>query len=126
MAKKETYDNKNDCVLFNFSHNYDKLRYPTFTTIRSVHYMKKRNLKIGSIGWITLKRKKLFKAVIMGYRDMRICDMPIDLLKLDSKYDDFEIKDHQDFVNLLNEFNRFKNNRLTTIKRIIYLGKIEE
>jgi len=110
-------------TLFNFSHDYFKLKNYAFTTIRSINYMK-NSLRIGSKGWITLQNRKLFLAIIMGYKDARICDINLDVLKQDAEYSGFLIASHQDFVDLLNSFTRFKQNRLTTVKRVFFVQRI--
>ena len=107
-------------VLFNFSHDYYKLRRPFFTTIRSIKY----KAEPGQIGWITLKIKALFLGKIMAYNDMRICDIPLELLKDDAEYPGFSINSHEDFVELLNSFLPYKSNRLTTIKRIFFIRRV--
>jgi len=111
-------------TLFYFSHDYYKLQNDAFTTIRSVYYMNRRGIGIGSKGWITLQNRKLFLAIIMGYKDARICDIPLEVLKNDAEYLGFLIASHQDFVDLLNSFTRFKQNCLTTVKRVFFIQRI--
>jgi len=105
----------------NFTHWYDKLDYPIFTTIRSVGYMAKHNLKINDVESIYHKKNYIFSAILIAYQDMKIEDMDIQLLRFDanSKVDGIYIHNHQGFVDLINSFIQYKSNRLTTRKRIM-------
>lgn len=116
-------------TLFNFQHPYSKLEDETFTTIRSIDYAKKHLFQIGSIGYITLQRNIHSLIKVESWKDMRICDMDIALLKRDVEYEGFTIQTHLDFVNGLNEIllqsgYKYANNQLTTKKRIFYLKKV--
>jgi len=66
-----------------FSFFWDKLNYPTFTTIRSIKYVKQNNLKTGQIVEIYVKNKFLFFAKITNIEIKQIKDIPLDVLKKD-------------------------------------------
>lgn len=116
-------------TLFNFSENYYKLQDPIFTTIRSVNYNKEHEFSLNSIGWITLVRIKKFIVKVIGWKDQRICDINLELLKKDVAYPNFSIGSHEQFVYGLNQIllkagYKYANNSKTTTKRIFYLERI--
>jgi hypothetical protein len=116
-------------VLFNFSEEYYKLNDPIFTTIRSTNYGLKHSLYMNAKGWITVKGRKVFIVKVVGWKDMSICDMPIELLKKDVAYPNFSIQTHEEFVYGLNQIllragYPYANNSKTTVKRIYRLEKI--
>lgn len=125
------HDKKNcrneDRDLFNFGMYYHKLNWKKFTTIRSVNYATEHEIQIGDIGWITQNRNRIRKVKVANWIDMKICDMPIELLKRDVL--PVEISTHQEFVDGLNQIllkcgQKYANNRITTIKRIFFLEAI--
>ncbi|WP_064496473.1 hypothetical protein [Methanocaldococcus jannaschii] len=110
-------------IEINFSHDYFKLREQRFTTIRSKHYLKNKGLRVGDV--VKIKHPSgEFPAKIVGVEVKRICDIPLEILKKDAEFEGFNIKTHQDFVDLLNSFIPYKSNKLTTEKAIIYLERV--
>ena len=104
-----------------FKHDYTKLDREVFLTIRSVNYMKDRNLKQGPY-YPTESPSKRSVVKIIAYEDMVIQDIPLILLQYDA-YPEL-IEDHDDYVNLLNSFvKKYNPNVITTKKRIIWLKK---
>jgi len=107
----------------NFSHYYDKLNYAVFPTVRSVNYMDKHNLKIGSIDDIYVKRKFIGRAKLIVYQIQKIKEMSLNFLRYDSTCDELdEIIDKKDYIDLLNSFlpAGWGHNRLTTTKAILW------
>lgn len=107
-----------------FRHKFYKLYKDEFTTIRSKKYVKNNRLSIGEI--VNIKSPiGNFNVEVTDIKIRKICDIPLDILKEDGDYPNFEIKLHQDFVDLLNTFIPYKSNKLTTEKAIIYFRKIK-
>lgn len=106
-----------------FSHDYDKLMSKIFPTVRSVDYMEEHELKIGDIVDIVSPLMR-FNAKIIDFEDWKICDMELGFLK----YDCYPIpcESYQDYVDLLNSFIKFKSNKISTKKRVIWLQKEDE
>lgn len=104
--------------MVSFKHPYTKLNYPIFTTIRSVDYMKKNNLNIGSIDSVIVEGINKGNAILIGYYDSPINDMPFELLKYDTS--PLVCNTYDDFIKILNSFIQFPSNQLTTIKRITF------
>jgi len=109
--------------MIRFAHNYYKLENDKFTTIRGVKYLEQKGKKVGDTFKI-ITPKGEFDCILEKIEYRKICNLPLNMLKNDGEYDGFEIKSHQEFVNLLNSFTPYKNNRLETKKLILYLKKI--
>lgn len=107
----------------NFSHSYMKLDSKCFTTIRSIHYLRNHEIKVGDKVIITLKKQFDGYAYVVAFYSTSIERMPLRLLKFDAnQYEKVPISDHQDFIDLLNSFsNRGGNHRMQTMKSIITL-----
>lgn len=105
-----------------FSKAYIKLTQPLFTTIRSVKYLEKYNIKINDIVMINIEGEDIFKAIVVGFYDMKIENMTSELLKYDTNAFNYCINNKEEFVDLLNSFiPKYNPNRLSTKKRLIFL-----
>jgi len=120
-------------TLFNFSHEYHKLRDPEFTTIRSIKYntAPKRNFSWNAIGWVSVNRRRRKIIKVKNFKDEEIGDIPLNVLKKDVEYPGFTIETHQDFVDGLNRIlleagYKYANTQITTVKRIFYLKELKE
>ena len=107
-----------------FTHNYDKSNDRVFTTVRSVNYMKKHNLLLGSIDTVTFPDKK-FLGKLIAYQDLTINNMSLDLLKYDVSPLPCETK--EDFVDILNSFLPlgWGHNTIWTTKRLMVWLNLE-
>jgi len=103
-----------------FTHKYDKLEGKVFPTVRSIKYMEKHDLSIGSVDDVYIGKDLVGTAVLIAEQRRQISDMHLSFLKYDSNYDYEEIESHQDYVELLNSFIPYKSNRLGTTKSILW------
>lgn len=113
-----------------------------FPTIRSVNYMKSHKLAISEIIRVNVyedqiieyakldddkditlsKFLKSFDAVLIGYLDIKIKNIPLEFLKWDAA--PLLVKSHQDFVDVINSFivDQYKSpigqSTIETVKRI--------
>ena len=91
----------------NFAHAYHKLQQQRFTTIRRASNLQK--YIHGEVVEITLNRTLLFTAKITNLEVCKVSQMPLDVLKKDAEYPGFEIKNHVDFLALMNSFRFFRS-----------------
>lgn len=117
----------------NFSHDYYKLQFPIFPTIRGKSWFKKIN--IDDIKDITKQRRFLYKAVIIDKYLMRIKDIPLEFLQWDTalllslgwkKFSRITIFSYQEFCDLLNSFIPpfYTQSNIDSEKTIIFLERI--
>ena len=99
----------------NFKHEYMKLLFPVFPTIRGKSWFKK--IKVGDIRLINVKRCHLYDAKLIYKKILRIKDISLDFLQWDTSYPAYLgpdaypkptqykiIDDHEQFIDLLNSF----------------------
>ena len=84
-----------------FKHRYHKLASREFTTIRGSAQFKR--LHRGDRVEVQTP-DETFPCEIMALELKRVADMTVVFLKADAEYPGFEIRDRQDFVDLLNSF----------------------
>ena len=103
-----------------FSHDYFKLDFKIFPTVRSPKYVKKNKLFVGQIEEIYVKGNRKGFATLIAEEKRSIAHMSLAFLKYDSSSVQTSIETRQDYVDLLNSFIQYGSNRLTTIKSILW------
>ena len=92
----------------NFAHAYHKLQQQRFTTIRRASNLKKYRLgeivEIADHTGFVLFTAKIVKLVVC-----EIAELSLDTIKKDAEYPGFEIKNHVDFLALMNSFRLFRS-----------------
>ena len=99
----------------NFSHEYNKLNFLIFPTIRGKSWFKK--IKVGDIRSVHVNRCHLYDAKLIYKKIVRIKDISLDFLQWDTAYPIYLgpdaypkpiqyniIADHEEFIDLLNSF----------------------
>jgi hypothetical protein len=97
-----SFTKKNTYKRFNFAHKYFKLNSERFTTTRGISNLKK--YQKGDIVEIFLNSRHFCYCQIFNISVKPISKIPLRFLKMDGEYFGFKIKNHQEFVNLLNSF----------------------
>lgn len=87
-----------------FNHNYYKLDYCEFTTIRGAGRIKKHN--VGDIVNIEAPRRS-FPAKISKLQKIKLSDIPLEVLKDDGAFPGFVVRNHLDFMGLINSMRKF-------------------
>lgn len=103
----------------NFTHEYDKLYKPTFTTIRGKTWIDKYS--VGDEFDIAIKNEFWYRAEINNIELRRIKDISLEVLKEDVS--PLKCESHDDFIQILNSFRRF--NKLKSVDDIVCVIKLE-
>lgn len=110
---------------FNFQHDYYKLNWDEFTTIRGKTAAK--HYEIYQVVELTKEYEFYCNAVIYGIITAPISEFKLDTLKKDAEYPGFQIHSYQDFVDLINSFNPpyYKQATVDSEKTLFQLKKHE-
>lgn len=87
-----------------FAHNYYKLDCVEFTTIRGAGRINKH--KFGDIVNIEAPGRK-FAARIIYLEKKKLSDIPLETLKKDGEFHGFTVRNHLDFMGLVNSMRQF-------------------
>lgn len=87
----------------NFTHEYNKLRKSTFTTIRGKTWAEKYS--VGDEVDVTVKNEFWYRAEINNLELRSIKDILLEVLKKDVA--PLKCESHDDFIQILNSFRRF-------------------
>jgi hypothetical protein len=118
---------------FSFCHDYYKLQWASFTTIRGKSAAKQYEIdqvvEIRRVDQVPSNGtgRVLFKAEVVGIEVVRLADIPLPVMQRDAEYKGYRVLCPLGFMGLLNSFRKWEKSKLKSLDdevTIFYLWRI--